>query len=407
MTTVRILAVACLLPTVGVAQERLLGRHTAGLGAAMDFVRFGAGGVMQYGLAGHDSLQVLSAHQFSVPFAVATPLGERWRLDVTALHASGGVTVRDPQGGKKSSLSLSGLSDVRLRASGRFLSDALTLTFGMNAPTGRRSLDGGEYGALRVLAAPALAMSGTPVGTGPSATAGIVVARPMQAWLVAAGASYEHRGNYQPIAAITAGAPSADYRPGAVVRTSLAAERTVGSHRLSAGLAADVFAADRLRGVPDDAAAGTSARTLATVKLGPVFTADAQLQLAARGWREMVVHGAWLWRAAYARDGITADQSSGRYLEGGIRGVRPVSRAADIVLATSGRWHSGLGVERTLATSGVLSADATLGFRMRRGLLALQPFARAQAGQLRWRKSGAEGSGVAGMSGGIVLQGRF
>ena len=393
------------------AQERLIGRHTLAGGASFESITFGAGGLRQTAFAGIDSARVTRASQFTLPVTAITPLGGGWRLDVTVLYASGRVTYRqDGVPGSDRTSTLSGLSDVRLRASGRFLWDALTLTFGANAPTGRTSLSGAEFSTLRVLAAPALGMGSSPVGAGAGGTMGAVYGRHAGAWAIAFGASYEHRGRFQPVAALLAGAPSADFRPGAVMRASLGADRSVGPHRVSLAAAADVFADDKLRAATDSGTAGGGAiRTLATVRLGPVLTADAQLLLAAARFRELIVYTSFLWRAPYARDGRTEAGSSGQYLAGGLRAAVPLAAHGDLIVAGEGRWHSGLGVDQGLPTAGVRSASLTLGLDARRGLLSLQPYVRAQAGILQQRggSTAVPNQSFAGIAGGLVLITRF
>ncbi|MBL8958651.1 MAG: hypothetical protein JNJ98_02275 [Gemmatimonadetes bacterium] len=390
---------------VATAQSRLVTRHAAGLGAAVDVVRFGGGGVEQFGFAGRDSVRVRGATQLTLPVAVASSLGAGWRLDVTALHAIGRVTFDDARTGVAGDVTLRGTSDVRVRATGRFLVDGLVATVGVNAPTGRTNLGDGEYSALRVLVAPALALGSTPVGTGPSGILGLVASRLAGPWTVALGGSFEHRGRYQPVAALTAGTEAADFRPGSVMRTSMAAERLVGVHRLNLGLAADVFRADRLRGGTDGAGAG--AAPLATVQLGPVLTADAQLQLGASRWREVVLYSSALWRARYARDGITVGGSSGRYVEGGVRAARPVRPGTDVVFGAAARVHSGLATDVGLATRAVRAGEMTVGLRSGLGPVVVQPYLRGQAGVLGTRAGVLPSRAFRGFTSGLVLQGRF
>jgi hypothetical protein len=393
----------------GEAQERLIERRSLGVGGSSDVVSFRGDGLFQAGFADLDSVRVTGLRQTTLPVAVATALGGGWRLDVTALFAQGRVTYHDAStNGAERTATLSGMSDVRQRATGRLLSDALTLTVGVNAPSGRTDLSSSQFSALKVLAAPALALGSTPVGSGPSGTLGLVFARQGGPWNLAFGASYEHRGTYQPVAALTAGAPSTDFRPGGVIRASFGAERTVGPHRLALALATDVFAEDHLRGSLD-ASGGTPDATIAAVKLGPVFTGDAQLQVASQTLRDVVVYGSWLWRAAYARDGVTAEGTSGTYLETGARAAYPLRPRTDLVFGTGLRWHSGLGVDEGLTTSGVRSADVTVGLRAQRGVVSVQPFVRAQGGSLRARSASDPDrlQSFGGVTTGLVLQTRF
>jgi hypothetical protein len=331
------------------------------------------------------------------------PIGRSWNLDVTSIYSAGEVAFTPIAGGAERTATLSGLSDVRLRATGRFFDDALIVTAGFNAPTGATELDTLQLTALRVLAAPALAMGAVPVGAGASGTVGLLSAHQIGSWAAAVGVAYELRGTYQPVAALAAGAPSADFQPGNVVRLSLGLDGLVGRHRLSLTATGDLFADDELRG----AVAG--AAPLATVKLGPVLGADAQLQLAVPRVRELVLWSAARYRANYARDGFTVDNSNGTYLDAGVRSAIPLSVRTDLVLAVDGRSHSGLAVDEGLPTSGVTSGTATLGFARRMGGLSLQPFVRATAGRVQARGAARDrqSADFTGFSGGLVIISRF
>jgi len=404
---------ACTLASSSVAaQERLLTSRSVGGGAYVESVDFRDGGVPQVVFAGRDSVRVTRASQFLLPVSASTSLGSGWRLDVTAFYASGTVTYTDAApGGVSHTARLAGTSDTRLRLAGRTLGDALTLTLGLNLPSGRSTLSSGEFSALRVLAAPALGMGSPPVGAGTSGTLGAVYGWRAGAWGMAAGAAYEHRGRYQPVAALVAGAPSSDFRPGAVMRASIGGERLVGAHRLNVAASADFFSEDRLRSAlpAPDSSDTPLPPSLATVRLGPVFSGDAQLQLAAGRLREVMLYTSYLWRAAYARDGRTTAGSSGHYLAGGARTAVPLATRTDLVVAGEMRWQSGLAADEGLPTAGVRAANLTLGLSARRGLLTLQPYARAQAGTLRQKS--LSGPGVsrpfAGIAAGIVLVSRY
>ena len=401
------LALPC-APAALPAQERILGAHAVAAAMSFERVTFSGAGLAQPGFAGAAGARITDVQQLTMPLSAATPLGRGWRADVTSLYASGRVTYTE--GGVVRTSALAGVSDTRVRATGPLLRDGVVVTLGANLPTGRASLTPEEFSALRVLAAPALGLGSAAVGSGPSGTVGVVVTRPAGAWSLAAGASYEYRGQYQPIAAISAGAPSADFKPGAVARASLAADRTIGEQRLSVAAAVDLFAEDRLQASagPGTTEAPTPA-AVATVRLGPVFSADAQLQLATPVFRDVLVHATLRHRMPYSRDGIAVASSHGSYLESGVRGVRTLSRRIDGIVALDARWHSGLGVDQGLPTHGVTSGGVTLAAQARRGLLTVQPYLRGQAGVLRptgsARAIGRQGFGAS--SAGLIVVSRF
>ncbi len=389
------------------AQERLIGTRTVGAAASFETISFGGDGLLQSAFAGLDSTRVQSVSQLTIPITASTPLGNGWRVDVTTLFATGRVTFADAAEGNTRGISLTGISDVRARATGRLFGESLLMTVGVNAPTGRMSLTGDQFSALRALASPALGLGSSPVGAGLSGTLGLVFAQQVGSWAVAYGTSYEMRGQYQPVAALTAGTPSTDFLPGGVFRASVTADRLIGPHRLNLSVASDIFADDRLRGgaLVDTSGAPTESR----VRLGPVLSTDAQLQIATSRLRDLLLFAAYRWRAPYARDGATVERSSGQYLEGGARMVLPWKSGRDVVVSTDARWHSGLGVDQGLPTAGVTSGSVSVALQLARGLLSFQPFVRAQGGELRQRAAifPTANTRFMGVGGGVVIVTRF
>ncbi|WP_373061127.1 hypothetical protein [Gemmatimonas sp.] len=394
-------AVTTLLPAAAHAQDRLIGTSALGAGVTSDVLRFGGNGYWQPGGAGRDSIQLRSISQISVPISLAVPLGSMWTVDLQSVYS----TVRlgfDPSTGARRNLTLSGVSDVRVRATGRLLNDGLVFTAGINAPTGQTELQANDLTVIRASAAPALGLSAPPVGGGPAGTVGLVAARKLGAWAVAVGGSFEMRGTYQPVAALTAGAPSGDYQPGNVMRGSIGFDRLVGKHRLSISSAADLYQTDELRDPTVK-----RAKPLATVRLGPFVTTDIQLQLAVARVNEFVLWTAHRFRSQFKSDGVQINGSSANYIDGGLRTSLPLRRSLDLLVTADGRYHSGLAINQGLATSGVIGGSGTLGLIARIGKLSLQPYLRAQAGSLSVRNSTAPSTSFVGGSVGIFVVTRF
>ena len=390
-----------LVPTAARAQDRLVGTSAVSAGVTTDVVRFGGNGYAQPGGAGQDSIRLRSISQISVPISAAIPLGTMWTIDLQSVYS----TVRlgfDPRSGARQNLTLSGISDVRVRATGRLLNDGLIFTAGVNAPTGQTELGATDLTVLRASAAPALGLSAPPVGGGPAGTVGLVAARKLGAWAVAVGGSYEMRGTYQPVAALTAGAPSGDYQPGNVIRGSIGLDRLVGMHRLSITSAADLYDTDELRDPTS-----SSAKPLATVRLGPIVTTDIQLELAAPRVNELVLWAAHRFRSQFERDGVKVNGSSANYIDGGLRTSVPIRRSVDLLITADGRYHTGLSIQQGLATSGVISGGGTLGLIARTGNFSLQPYLRAQTGSLSVRDSATPSTSFVGGSVGFLVVTRF
>lgn len=394
------------LPAALSAQDRLIGTGIIAAGATADVISFGGVGFQQPGVGGRDSIRLRSIEQFSVPVSLALPIGTAWTVDVQSAFSYARLTF-DPKlgsSGPRTTSTLYGPTDVRVRATGRLFNDAITFTAGGNVPTGKTELTNSNLTVLRAIAAPALGLGTPPVGAGPSGTVGLVAAKQVLGWAVAIGGSYELRGTYQPIAAIAAGSPSVDFQPGNVVRGSLGLDRLIGGHRVSLTGAVDVFADDELR----NPAAGTAAAPLATVTLGPIFTTDVQIQFAVPRVREFVLWGSNRYRTRYERDGREVAGTSGNYFDGGLRTSIPLSGSTDLLFTGDGRMHSGLAINQGLATSGVISGGGTLGLVHRAGTFTIQPYLRAQGGQLRPRITGtAPRTAFFGGTAGLVIATRF
>ena len=378
---VALAALAVVVPQAALAQRPLLGARTVSTGAVYETWSFGDGGALQPGLGTADGVRVRRASQLSVPIAVVVPLGARWTMDLATAYTTGVVTLArdDAAAGAAGQYRLDGLADVRLRAVGRLVGDNVLVTLGANAPTGRASLRDEQLGALRVLAAPALALSTPALGTGPGGTAGVVLARSVGSWALAAGASYELRGAYQPIATLAAGAPATDdpgldFDPGDALHLSLGTDRLVGESRATLGVTVDLFGADRLRGGP---LPGTVA-----VRLGPLVTAEWQLRMAPHGLRELRLAVVDRYRFPYARDGEAVPGTGGNYLDASVDAVWPLSRSTGILAALDGRHHSGLPVDDSFATARVLAGGLALGLVHDVGAYRVQPLLRARYGTL-------------------------
>lgn len=400
-----VVVTSLLAASVSHAQERLVGQQSVGAGASFESVTFGGQGLRQYNFIGLDSSRVMSVRQSSTPITTAWTLGQNWHVDVTALYANASVKYRDAGNASVTrTASLSGVSDVRVRATGTIITDRLVLTAGANLPTGHTSLSNEEFGVLRIMAAPSLGLGSTPVGAGASGTMGLIFARRAGAWALAMGGSYEYRGRYSPVAALVAGAPSADFQPGGVIRASITGDRTVGPHRLSVAASADVFSDDELK--TPTATGSASAST--TVRLGPVFSSDVQMLFAAPRFRQLLGYASFRWRAPFARNGTTVDKSSGQYFDSGLRAALTMGPQRDLVLAADTRLHTGLGVDEGLPTAGVASGSVSAGVELRRGLTSLQPYARLQGGVLRQRGVvGAPTQAFNGLAFGVVAVARF
>lgn len=366
-------------------------------------------GIYQPSLDGADSVQVDRVSQWSIPVAVVVPVGEMWTVDLSAAYGSGSVTLARPDAELKTDhYTLAGLRDVRLRAVGRVMGDNLVVTLGVNAPSGHTGLSREELDAARVLAAPALGFQAPALGSGLGGTAGVVLAREIASWAWALGASYELRRTYAP-ATIAAGLPAPDFTPGNVVHLSLGADGFLGEHRMTAAVSADYYAENRLvTTLPVTAGATSGAATASQpslTRLGPVVTGEWQLRIATARLRELTLYAVDHYRTRFQRAGSTVPGSSGNYLAAGVQSVIPTAPSTGVVLGLDLRHETGLDVERSVATAGVVSGVLTVGLvRDFASGYSLEPFVRGQFGRFT---SGARTTNATAVSGGVAYTLRF
>jgi hypothetical protein len=74
------------------------------------------------------------------------------------------------------------------------------------------------------------------------------------------------------------------------------------------------------------------------------------------------------------------------------------------VVGLSGRYHTGLTVDNSVATAAIASGGGTLGLAWGVGATTLTPYVRAQAGAI---DTGGFMTPILGLSGGITLGTRF
>jgi hypothetical protein len=369
-----------LLPAAALLGAASLGAQPAERGRAVGVAptietwRFSEG---LYQFDGSDSVRVKSVAQLSVPWSASVAVGG-WTVDADGAYAAGTVTLAgvDPRV-RASRYTLNGPTDTRVRVVGPLVRDRVLLTLGATAPTGRTTLDLEQLAAVRVLAAPALALATPAVGNGAGATAGLILAQQAAGWALALGGTYEVRGSYSPITAIVSGTDAPDYRPGNTVHLSLAADRLVGASGMTISLATDLYGGDVLTlRAPDEPPSEVS------VQLGPTVSLDWQLRLASPVARELTLYASDHYRARFKRAGATVAGSDGHQVEAGMRSVLPLSAGAGLVVHADARYHTGLRVDNTLATAAVWSTGATLGVRLgshARGY-TVTPFVRGRYG---------------------------
>jgi len=373
-------ALALGAPPRAVAQSPdtlLNGRGVSTVGPVYESWSLGGGGVWQPDPLGADSVLVRRVSQWSIPVSVVVPIGAHWTVDAAGAYAHGTVELNGPDTTLGTSrYQLNGITDVQMRLVGRLAGDNLLLTFGVNAPSGKTSLSDAEFKALRIIAAPAFGMTSPQLGTGFGAIAGVVAARQWGAWSWAAGASYQMRRSYVPIATL-AEAAGPDFRPGNATRFSIGADRLLGQSALTVRVSAEVYQHDQLT------LATTGGQSInSSVQLGPTFSTDWRLLIASRSIKDFTLRAIYTYRSSFKREGSAVPGSSGQYTWVDLHGLIPVGERTSILTEVSGVYQTGLNVNTSLAAAGMTSGGLTLGLAQQMGSFQLTPFVRGQVGRL-------------------------
>jgi len=381
------------------AQQRLLDIHALSSGVVAEHWNFGSP------TPGSGAGSVVSASQFTVPVTAVLPIVSTWALDTYVAYTHGTVTVDRGGSVGRQQLSLSGVNDAKVRLVGKLHGDNVLLTLGTSLPSGTTALEPSALEALSVLSAPALRFRTPTLGSGPSGTAGLVLAGQSGAWSYAVGGAFEKRGTYAPSEALVAGLGQPALRSGDAVHLSLGADRVLETSRQSISLITDIYTSGELRD-PSSAAA-----PLTNFQLGPTITGTYQVQATINNVESML-YLVERYRGNYSVGGNTIEESWRMESEIGLVNSIPLNPQSSLRVALDSRFHTapfnGVGGQTVaaFATSGILAGGATLGFQysMSGGLFLLEPFVRGQIGQIDF---GGPTRRATGASAGLTLTTRF
>lgn len=346
-----------------------------------------------------DSLNVSSASQIAAPFLLRLPMGSRWTATASGAAFTSSVETVNA-GGESATRTLSGITDVRIRATGRLIGEAFRLTLGVNVPTGAVGLSPEENDVLRVVAAPALGAQVTVPGTGFGGTVGVVTARAFGAWAWAVGASVEKRGSYSPIEAQFAGVDArTEFEPGTAVHLSLGADGLVGTHRLTFGVVGDIYGSDIVRTVANNAVTSEG-----SYKLGPSVTATAVLLISNPRIRDLTLRFTDRYRSAFSEaDGDEVIGSSGNYIDLAASGMLGAPGRPSFIMGVDVRQYGSLSVDDNFIGAGLTEFGVTLGASLPTASLDFRPIVRASQGTL---KTGRIETSMTGFSAGMSINRR-
>lgn len=323
--------------------------------------------------AASGATSVQSASEWTVPITAFIPAGPV-AFDVYTAWMHGSVTLR---GAGAPSHTLSGITDTYVRGAVHVAGDALLATVGANVPTGKTSLTTDQLGVLEVLGAPALRYQTPVLGTGWGGTAGLVYTVHAGTWSWGFGTSYEYRGQYTPAQAQALGLGSGDFdlRPGQAVRVSVGTDGLVGQSDMSVSVASTFYTQDHV-------ALSAGGAPPAPITLGPMFTGEWQLRAAAGAIRDLTLFAFDRYRMSYSRDGARVAGTDGNELEFGAGGSVPLGARTALVAGLRGRWHTGLSVDTSLPTAGIVSGGGDIGLSWLAGPFALHPAIGGELGRL-------------------------
>jgi len=234
------------LVTISGSQTKLFERYQARLFAP-------AAGIQYW------SIEENSVHQLAVPLTLVAPFNEKLQATLSTAPALSGYHAG-------STLSLNGLSDMRISGSYLFGEEKAMATFGVSLPTGKHALKSDEFLVANILALHALSFDVPILGQGLDATAGMVTARRFNGWVAGLGAGYVMRGAFEAIENATA-----KYDPGDEINFSLALDKPLGRrNKLMFDANYTIYGTDRMSGEE-------------VFKAGNRFTLQAMLQVPGEG----------------------------------------------------------------------------------------------------------------------------
>jgi len=323
-----------------------------------------------------DSLRIRSIQQAVVPLVMRATLPARWNLEV-----AGGYTVARVETGSANApgqLELAGPTDTRLRLYGPVIRDLLQINVAINAPTGLVQLDAEQFAVMRVVAAPALAMPAPVLGGGLGGTVGLAAARKLGEWALGAGFSQEIRTRFTPVEAALIGTVStARLTPASVTRSSAAASRIVGRHQFSVVAGLDSYGSDLVEATIANRTESIRYRLGATRSIAGNWHASNLVV------RSVDVTGSLRQRGAF-RDGKgqPAVGSDGLFADANVRLAMGSPRRTGIELTGHLRNQSGLDIDPTVATAGVLAVGGGAALRLPVGSIVWRLAAQAERGTL-------------------------
>ncbi|MCK5148165.1 hypothetical protein KAR48_15525 [bacterium] len=131
--------------------------------------------------------------QFSFPMAYRMPIGQDGQFYVSTSPALSSLGV------DSLSYSLNGLSDIRMGGNVFLFNQNWLLTYGLNLPTGKSSLNIEQFQVWKELIQPAFSFPVSSYGQGMDVNIGISTAYELGGLMLGAGLAYLYKGSFAPL----------------------------------------------------------------------------------------------------------------------------------------------------------------------------------------------------------------
>lgn len=183
-----------------------------------------------------DEIGLESLSLLTVPLHVQTRLGPRAVLSVSGAYARG--TLERSDGSEQT---LSGPTDIELRAATSFLEERVVVSGIVDLPSGTSTLTADEAFVAGAIAADLLPFRISHWGTGGGVGGSVALAQPIGLFGVGASVTYRTSGDYEPREG-----ESARYDPGDQLQINAVVDRSLGDAKASLRISYQNFSADAL-----------------------------------------------------------------------------------------------------------------------------------------------------------------
>jgi len=183
-----------------------------------------------------DEIGLEALSLLTLPLRVQTRLGPRAVLTLTGAYARG--TLERPDGSEQT---LSGPTDIELRASTSYFEQRVVVSGIVNLPSGTSTLTADEAFVAGAIAADLLPFRISHWGTGGGLGGSVALAQPIGLFGVGASVTYRTSGDYEP-----RDGESARYDPGDALQINAVVDRSLGDSKASLRVSYQNFSADVL-----------------------------------------------------------------------------------------------------------------------------------------------------------------